>query len=78
MPESDFLIRDARVPRQQPSTRLQAVVGETKTPVLLVRHRNQRITIESTPILSNCTSQSTNNALDEYKYQAVFVLQRTG
>ena len=28
-------------------------------------------------LLSNCTSQSTNNAYDEYKYHAVFVLQRT-
>ena len=28
--------------------------------------------------LSNRTSQSTNNAEDEYKYHAVFVLQRTG
>ena len=26
--ESDFLFRDARVPRRQPSTRLQALVGE--------------------------------------------------
>ena len=30
MPESDFLIRDARVPRQQPSTRLQASVEENQ------------------------------------------------
>ena len=29
-------------------------------------------------LLSNCTSQSTNNAYDEYKYHAVCVLQRTG
>ena len=29
-------------------------------------------------LLSNFTSQSTNNAKDEYKYHAVFVLQRTG
>ena len=29
-------------------------------------------------LLSNCTSQSTNNAQNEYKYHAVFVLQRTG
>ena len=29
-------------------------------------------------LLSNYTSQSTNNAKNEYKYRAVFVLQRTG
>ena len=29
-------------------------------------------------LLSNCTLQSTNNTQDEYKYYAVFVLQRTG
>ena len=28
--ESDFLFRDARVPRQQPSIRLQASVGENQ------------------------------------------------
>lgn len=28
--ESDFLFRDARVPRRQPSTRLQALVGENQ------------------------------------------------
>ena len=28
--ESDFLFRDARVPRQQPSNRLQASVGENQ------------------------------------------------
>ena len=28
--ESDFLFRDSRVPRQQPSTRLQALAGENQ------------------------------------------------
>ena len=50
--ESDFSFRDARVPRGKPSTRLQALVGEnqnlTKTSMLLLRNRNQRITIVST------------------------------
>ena len=30
------------------------------------------------PLLSNCPLWSTNNAQNEYKYNAVFVLQRTG
>ena len=50
--ESDSLFCDACVPRRQPSTRLQALFresGKTKTPMLLVRHRNQKITIDSTP-----------------------------
>ena len=29
-------------------------------------------------LLSNCASWSTNNAQNEYKYHAIFVLQRTG
>ena len=45
--ESDFLFRDARVPRGKPSTCLQALLGEnqnlTKTLMLLLRYRNQRI-----------------------------------
>ena len=52
--ESDFSFRDARVPRGKPSTRLQALVGEnqnlTKTSMLLLRYRNQRITIVLTPL----------------------------
>ena len=52
--ESDFSFRDARVPRGKPSTPLQALVGEnqnlTKTSMLLLRYRNQRITIVSTPL----------------------------
>ena len=48
--ETDFFSPRCSCGRQQPSTRLQAVGGETKTPVLLVRHQNQRITIESTPL----------------------------
>ena len=48
--ESDsVLFRDAGVPRQQPSIRYRRQSGKTKTLVLLVRHGNQRITIESTP-----------------------------
>ena len=59
--ESDFSFRDARVPRGKPSTRLQALVGEnqnlTKTSMLLLRYRNQRITIVSTllsPLSCSC------------------------
>ena len=47
-------LRGARVPRGKPSTRLQALVGENqnlrKTSMLLLRYRNQRITIVSTPL----------------------------
>ena len=65
--ESDFLFRDARVPRRQPSTRLQALVGETKTPMLLVRHRNQRITIESTPYSPLWTDPDRNRESVQWK-----------
>ena len=41
--ESDFLFRDARVPRGNPQFIYRRQSGKTKTPVLLVRHRNQGI-----------------------------------
>ena len=50
--ESDFLFRDVRVPQRQPSTRLQALVGENQNASAGAPLSKPENTIESTPFTS--------------------------
>ena len=51
--ESDFLFRDVRVPRRQPSTRLQALVGENQNASAAAPLSKPENTIESTPFFTS-------------------------